>query len=121
MSMPSYLDEYLPKRWPGKSLPELKNNKNTRTELIMDLKTNSGLSIRAIANLPGINRGTVQKTNDSRGLNGQKRCQENRPLDTLLISIMVRARGLEPPRLSALDPKSNASAIPPRPHKHSSL
>ncbi len=62
----SYLDEYLTKRWPGKSLPELMNNKDTRSELIMDLKTNTRLSIRAIANLLGINRGIVQKTNDSR-------------------------------------------------------
>ncbi len=28
---------------------------------------------------------------------------------------MVRARGLEPPHLTATDPKSAASAIPPRP------
>ena len=62
----SYLDEYLTKRWPGKSLPELMNNKNIRTELIVDLKTNTRLSVRAIANLLGINRGIVQKTNDSR-------------------------------------------------------
>ncbi len=62
----SYLDEYLTKRWPGKSLPELMNNKDTRSELIMDLKTNTRLSIRTIANLLGINRGIIQKMNDSR-------------------------------------------------------
>ena len=30
---------------------------------------------------------------------------------------MVRMRGLEPLRLSTLDPKSNVSAIPPHPHE----
>jgi len=60
----SYLDEYLTKRWPGKSLSDLMNNKNTRTDLIVDLKTNTRLSVRAIANLLGINRGIVQKTNE---------------------------------------------------------
>ena len=58
----SYLNKYLTKRWPGKSLSDLMNNKNTRTELILDLKTNTGLSVRAIAQLLGINRGIVQKT-----------------------------------------------------------
>lgn len=58
----SYFDEYLTNRWPGKSLPDLMNNKNTRTEIILNLKTNTRLSVRTIANLLGINRGIVQKT-----------------------------------------------------------
>ncbi len=62
----SYLDEYLTNRWPGKSLPGLMNDKNTRTEIILNLKTNTKLSIRAIANLLGINRGIVQKTKENR-------------------------------------------------------
>ncbi|MDD3270691.1 MAG: transposase [Syntrophomonadaceae bacterium] len=62
----SYLDEYLTKQWPGKSLLDLMDNKNTRTELILELKTNTRLSVRTIANLLGINRGIVQKTKESR-------------------------------------------------------
>ncbi|MGI5880423.1 MAG: REP-associated tyrosine transposase [Syntrophomonadaceae bacterium] len=62
----SYLDEYITKRWPGKNLPDLIDNKNTRTEIILDLKTNTGLSVRTIADLLGINRGIVQKTKESR-------------------------------------------------------
>lgn len=62
----SYLDEYITNRWPGKSLPNLMNDKSTRTEIILNLKTNTRLSIRTIANLLGINRGIVQKTKESR-------------------------------------------------------
>lgn len=62
----SYLDEYITKRWPGKNLTDLMKNKSTRTELILDLKNNTGLSIRTIADLLGINRGIVQKTKESR-------------------------------------------------------
>ena len=58
----SYLEEYLTKRWGRKSMEELINNNDTRRVIIMDLKTNTRLSVRAIANLLGLNRGIVQKT-----------------------------------------------------------
>lgn len=58
----AYLDEYLKRRWPGKNLPGVMNDKNTRAEVILDLKANTRLSVRAIADLLGINRGIVQKT-----------------------------------------------------------
>lgn len=58
----SYLEEYLAKRWVGKSMEELINNKNSRRVIITDLKMNTRLSIRAIANLLDLNRGIVQKT-----------------------------------------------------------
>ncbi len=62
----SYLEEYLKQEWPGKSLQELINNKDIRAALIMDLKLNTNLSIRVIADLLGINRGIVQKTKAKR-------------------------------------------------------
>lgn len=58
----SYLEEYLAKRWVGKSMEELINNKDSRRVIITDLKTNTRLSVRTIANLLGLNRGIVQKT-----------------------------------------------------------
>lgn len=58
----SYLKDYLNDRWPGQNLEALLKDKNMRVELIVDLKTSTGLSIRAIAELLGINRGIVQKT-----------------------------------------------------------
>jgi len=58
----AYLEEKLPKRWEGKSMQELIKNKESRTDLIVNLKTNTKLSVRAIADLLGINRGIVQKT-----------------------------------------------------------
>jgi len=57
----AYLDGYLKSRWSEKGLGELMNNKSTRTEVIADLKENTGLSVREIAGLLGINRGLVQK------------------------------------------------------------
>ena len=42
----SYLEEYLTKRWSGKSMEELINNKDTRGVIIRDLKTNTRLSVR---------------------------------------------------------------------------
>lgn len=62
----SYLEECLAGRWSGVSLEDLLKNKNSRTEIIMDLKTNTALSDRAIADLLGINRGVVQRTKVSR-------------------------------------------------------
>ena len=58
----AYLEENLPKRWKGKSMQELIKDKESRTDLIVSLKTNTELSVRAIADLLGINRGIVQKT-----------------------------------------------------------
>ncbi|SHK58493.1 REP-associated tyrosine transposase [Desulforamulus aeronauticus] len=57
----SYLEEYLTKRWRGKSIEELMDHKDSRREIIIELKTNTRLSVRAIANLLGLNRGIVQK------------------------------------------------------------
>ena len=62
----SYLEEYSKDRWPLASREDLMTNKDTRTELIADLKTNTGLSVREIAGLLGINRGIVQKVKASR-------------------------------------------------------
>lgn len=59
--MEAYLEEYLPKRWSNKTMEELINNKNTRKEIIVDLKKNTRLSCRTIAVLLGINRGIVQR------------------------------------------------------------
>lgn len=57
----AYLEELLKSRWPEKGLGELMTNKSTRKEVIADLKVNTGLSVREIASLLGINRGLVQK------------------------------------------------------------
>jgi hypothetical protein len=62
----SYLEEYLTKRWSGKSIQDLMNSKDNRTEIIVNLKTNTQLSVREIAGLLGINRGTVQKAKENR-------------------------------------------------------
>jgi putative transposase len=62
----SYLEEYLTKRWSGKSMQDLMNSKDTRTEIILDLKTNTKLSVREIAGLLVINRGIVQKAKENR-------------------------------------------------------
>ncbi|MDD2215255.1 MAG: transposase [Eubacteriales bacterium] len=58
----SYLEEYLAKRWSGKNIEDLIKDKETRTKIIVHLKTNTKLSVRKIADLLGINRGIVQKT-----------------------------------------------------------
>lgn len=58
----SYLEDYLKIRWAGKSIAELIAGKDTRTDLIVELKSNTRLSIRDIASLLGVNRGIVQRT-----------------------------------------------------------
>lgn len=62
----TYLEEYLTKKWSGNSIQDLMNNKDTRTEIIVDLKLNTHLSVREIAGLLRINRGIVQKTKGDR-------------------------------------------------------
>jgi putative transposase len=58
----SYLEDHIKDKWSGKNLETLLRNKEIRKEIIADLKTNTNLSVREIADLMGINRGVVQKT-----------------------------------------------------------
>lgn len=55
-----YLDEYLNKEWQGKHIAELIAKMETRKEIIAHLRGRTGLSIRQIADLLGIKRGSVQ-------------------------------------------------------------
>ena len=57
----AYLKEYISKSWPGTPLDELMENKETRTQIILEMKTNVKLSVRKIADILRINRGLVQK------------------------------------------------------------
>ncbi len=50
------------------------------------------------------------------GVNIQQRFHGNKLWNlSHLLQIMVRMRGLEPPRLTALAPKTSVSTIPPHP------
>jgi len=53
------LEEYLTKRWSGKSIQDLVSNEDVRADIIVYLKTNPQLSIREIAGLLGIKRGKL--------------------------------------------------------------
>ncbi|MGE5397741.1 MAG: REP-associated tyrosine transposase [Chitinophagales bacterium] len=55
-----FLEEYLQKEWPGSSLPNLMVNAGTRNEIVAYMRGNTGLSIRKIADLLGLKRGSVQ-------------------------------------------------------------
>lgn len=55
-----YLEEYLKKSWPGYDLHELMKNKDTRNEIVLHIRKKTNLSIRKIADLLGITRGSIQ-------------------------------------------------------------
>lgn len=55
-----FLAEYLNKEWPGSSLEKLMLNPETRNEIVAYLRGETNLSVRKIAGLLGINRGSVQ-------------------------------------------------------------
>ncbi len=55
-----FLVEYLNKVWPGQSLEELMMNLETRREIVGYIRKKTNLSIRKIADLLGIKRGSVQ-------------------------------------------------------------
>jgi len=55
-----FLEEYLKKSWQGNRLEELMMNAETRSEIVAHLRGKTGLSVRKIADLLGIKRGSVQ-------------------------------------------------------------
>lgn len=55
-----WLEEYLRKSWPGYELSELMKNKNTKREIVLHIRKNTKLSIRKVADLLGIERGSIQ-------------------------------------------------------------
>ncbi len=56
-----FLEEYLKKNWQWVTGKELIKNVEIRTQVIRELKSNTRLSVRKIAELMGINRGMVQE------------------------------------------------------------
>ena len=56
-----FLEEYLKKNWQWVTGKELIKNVEIRTQVIRELKSNTRLSVRKIAELMGINRGVVQE------------------------------------------------------------
>jgi len=57
----TYLEEYLAKKWPGAAREMIHEDQAMRNEIIQELRTNTGLSIRKIAELLGINRRVVER------------------------------------------------------------
>ena len=55
-----FLLEYLNKVWPGNSLEELMMNPETRSEIAGHMRGKTNLSVRKIADLLGVKRGSVQ-------------------------------------------------------------
>lgn len=55
-----FLEEYLKTSWPGKRLEDLMTKVETRNEIVAHIRNNTRLSIRKIADLLGIKRGSVQ-------------------------------------------------------------
>ncbi|HHV15685.1 MAG TPA: transposase [Gelria sp.] len=56
-----YLEEYLAKKWPGTAREAIHEDRVMRNEVIQELRTNTDLSIRKIAELLGVNRGVVER------------------------------------------------------------
>ena len=56
-----YLQEYLVKRWPGAAREAIYKDRVMRNGVIQELRTNTGLLIRKIAELLGVNRGVVER------------------------------------------------------------
>jgi REP element-mobilizing transposase RayT len=55
-----YLEKYLKEKWSGRTLAEALAE--DRRGVILDLRTNTKLSVRAIAELLGVNRNVVERT-----------------------------------------------------------
>lgn len=56
-----YLEAYLANKWPGTDRAAIYEDQVMRNEVIQELRTNTGLSIRKIAELLGVNRGVVER------------------------------------------------------------
>lgn len=56
-----YLDEYTAKKWPGVPLKAILEDKERRYDVIKDLRNNTGLSIRKIAELLELHRRVVER------------------------------------------------------------
>ncbi len=70
-----YLQEYLKNQWPDESIETICIKPHIRKKVISELKTNTALSIRNIAELLGVNRNLVErvkvenKKGDKKGVN----------------------------------------------------
>ncbi|KUG04059.1 hypothetical protein ASZ90_018505 [hydrocarbon metagenome] len=56
-----YLQDSIAKKWPQVSMDALLEDKKSRYEIIKDLRNNTGLSIRKIADLLGLHRRVVER------------------------------------------------------------
>jgi len=56
-----YLEEYLAKKWPGATREAIYEDQVMRNKIIQELRTNTGLSIRKIAELLSVNRRVVER------------------------------------------------------------
>jgi len=55
-----YLEEYLARKWPGATREAIHEDRAMRNEVILELRTNTGLSIRKIAELLNVSRRVVE-------------------------------------------------------------
>ena len=56
-----YLEEYLAKKWPGTAREAIHEDRVMRNEVIQNYGQHTGLSIRKIAELLGVNREAVER------------------------------------------------------------